>query len=115
MTLNTKIYHIAGLFADDLSVVATALKLCQIKDDHKTVLRNLTNQDLERYSCSIGIIYEISTDHYLIDGLYAIVDAIHTHTTHGFDSVKSNIDTGIVIGDDCVKGARLCLFNDEEM
>lgn len=113
VTTQKKLYCIAELFNDDLSIISTAIKMTIVAEDHKTILKHIIDGNVERYERSINMIYELSTDHYYLDGLTAIIEMVHKHSVHGADLVRSNVDTGIIIGDDLKKGARLSLFGDE--
>lgn len=112
MTNCKRLYCISELLSDDLSLVATGVKIFH-KEEHKVILNHLINGDVDRYSLGITILYELSCDSFNIDGMIALIEAVHKHSAHGTDQVRSNVDTGIIIGDDLKKGARLSLFGDE--
>lgn len=112
MDTQSKVYQIAELFNDDLSKVATAIKMTIIPDSHKTTAHRLIQNDLGKLTSKIDIIHTLLTDNYCIDGFVAFVEAVHGTTEHVTDRVQHNIDKKDIVGDDEHQG-QLTLFEED--
>lgn len=113
MDTQSKVYSIAELFNDDLSKVATAIKMTIIPESHKTTAHRLHQNDLGKLTTKIDILYLLLQDSYCIDGFVFFVEAVHNTTEHGSDKIQHNIDKRDIVGDDENQG-QLIMFGDEE-
>lgn len=109
----SKVFQIAELFNDDLSKVATAIKMTIIPESHKTTAHRLHQNDLGKLTTKINILHSILEDKYNIDGFISFVEAVHNTTEHVSDKVQHNIDKRDIVGDDEVVG-QLKLFEEDE-
>ncbi|MCK9532618.1 MAG: hypothetical protein M0R77_19190 [Gammaproteobacteria bacterium] len=81
----SKLYDISELFFDDTSRAATFIKICGAVESHTVIMKRIQSGNITKISHIIDLAYNLIQDRYNIDGIIAIVEAVHSITPHNED------------------------------
>ena len=86
MSDEKKLFDIAELFNDDMAKVATALKCCGATEQHKVILHRIQTLNTDKITFTINTLYSLTRDHYNIDGIVSLTEAVHCFNGHCNDT-----------------------------